>query len=110
MQKENDDLKQNMDLIQNENQRLRDTVNALQSNKNEENMEELRKSVNVLENENVELNETLKALTISKINMIQECNEQLNLLRKGIIIYQKKNGNQKWLNLPFSVDIKWDNE
>merc|ERR1712154_154494 len=59
------------------------------------------------ENDNVNLKDNVKDLkkdletvTVSKINMIRDCNEQINLLRKGIVVYQKK---RKWL--PFSVEL-----
>ena len=46
------------------------------------------------------LKKELQFLTISKLNMIEECNNQLNVLRKGVVIYEgnrKKQNNKGWL-------------
>ena len=45
------------------------------------------------------LKKDIQFLTISKLNMIQECNTQLNVLRKSVTIYENKKYKRTWFGL-----------
>merc|ERR1719361_9202 len=127
MQKENELLKEKVDEFDNglngvrqENESNDAKVEQLESKNNElerglnglnKEMKELKNNMDAIQSENVDLKQDvddlrvdLEAVTDSKMKMIEGCNEQINVLRKGVVIYQKQKHN--WL--PFSIDFKWE--
>jgi len=94
-----------LDILTNANAELQSGMDSLK-----EEMAVLKDKMNKIQIDNINLKEDveflakdLESATDSKIKLIKECSEQMNMLRKGIVIYQKKS---KWL--PFSVDFKWE--
>eukprot|EP01083_Nonionella_stella_P177905 626882_1 len=133
LESEMEEIENDLNVMRVQNQGLQKGINAAkndetrinqleQQNNEAQNMmeamttqvEDLKFMMDQVKEENQELNENvnglhneLKALTISKIDMIVECNQQLNLLRNGIRVYQNNHKtSSKWL--PFTVDFKWD--
>merc|ERR1712129_121934 len=105
VQDKNESTDDKMDALVDSNAELQSGMDSMK-----EEMAVLKDKMNKIQIDNINLKEDveflakdLESATDSKIKLIKECSEQMNMLRKGIVIYQKKS---KWL--PFSVDFKWE--